>query len=306
MALDSSSFHPSIWTGEQIDEVIGFFHNNSNLITKTLPEMEDKVARLESRISSVDGNISNNISPKFNDYLRLAGGDMEDSAVIRGKVAGGLNYSGANSAAFIQVIPTSTFTEMRGEYIPVFSVYSKVGSQNTVQESFSCGATKNNTLSFRHLKNGVSTEMFYGTPEGILMGAAWNDYAEFRKSDEQEPGRVICENGDGSLSRSYKRLQPGAEIISDTFGFAIGKTDECQTPVAVTGRVLAHTYENWWTFEPGEPVCAGPDGTVSKMTREEVKEYPERIIGTVSELPTYEFWGEKQVPVNNRIWIRIK
>jgi hypothetical protein len=39
-----------------------------------------------------------------------------------------------------------------------------------------------------------------------LFGAVWNDFAEFRQSDEQEAGRVICENGDGTMSRSYKRL----------------------------------------------------------------------------------------------------
>ena len=42
------------------------------------------------------------------------------------------------------------------------------------------------------------------------------------------------------------------------------------------------------------------------MTREEIKEYPERIIGTVSAIPNYEVWGENQIHVNGRIWIRIK
>lgn len=42
------------------------------------------------------------------------------------------------------------------------------------------------------------------------------------------------------------------------------------------------------------------------MTREEVREYPDRMIGTVSAVPTYETWGENNVPVNGRIWIRIK
>jgi hypothetical protein len=42
-----------------------------------------------------------------------------------------------------------------------------------------------------------------------------------------EPGRVVCECGDGTLVLANERLQPGAEIISDTYGFAIGKTDMC-------------------------------------------------------------------------------
>ena len=58
--------------------------------------------------------------------------------------------------------------------------------------------------------------------DNALFGAAWNDYAEFRESDILEPGRVICENGDDTLSLASERLQPGAEIVSDTFGFIIG------------------------------------------------------------------------------------
>ena len=141
---------------------------------------------------------------------------------------------------------------------------------------------------------------------GRVYGAIWNDFAEFRQSEEKESGRVICENGDGTLSRSYKRLQPGAMIVSDTYGFSIGETEYCKTPVAVAGRVLAYTYEDWWAFEPGDAVCAGPNGTVSKMSRREIRKYPDRIIGTVSELPTYEYWGYNYIPVNGRIWINIK
>jgi hypothetical protein len=42
--------------------------------------------------------------------------------------------------------------------------------------------------------------------EGKVYGAVWNDFAEYRKSEIVEPGRVICENGDGTLSLTYKRL----------------------------------------------------------------------------------------------------
>lgn len=145
------------------------------------------------------------------------------------------------------------------------------------------------------------------TSGSVLYGAAWNDYAEYRETTEMiEPGRVVCENNDDTLSLSQERLQPGAEIVSDTFGFAIGETEQCKTPIAAAGRVLAYPYEDRNTYNAGDPVCAGPNGTVSKMTREEVREYPDRMIGTVSAVPTYETWGENNVPVNGRIWIRIK
>lgn len=138
-----------------------------------------------------------------------------------------------------------------------------------------------------------------------VYGAVWNDYAEYRISNCLEAGRVICENGDDTLSISAERLQPGANIISDTFGFAIGETELAKCPVAVSGRVLAYTYEPRNEFNPGEAVCAGPNGTVSRMTREEIRNYPERIIGTVSAIPSYEYWGENNVPVNGRIWIKV-
>jgi hypothetical protein len=38
-------------------------------------------------------------------------------------------------------------------------------------------------------------------------------------------------------------LEKGCEIISDTFGFAIGESDVCKTPTAAAGRVLAYPYE---------------------------------------------------------------
>lgn len=140
-----------------------------------------------------------------------------------------------------------------------------------------------------------------------VYGAVWNDYAEYRATvPDVKPGQVVIENGDGTLRISTERLQPGCEIVSDTFGFAIGETDDCKTPIAATGRVLAYTYEDRNTFVAGEPVCSGPNGTVSRMTREEAKEYPERIIGTVSEIPSYTHWGTGNVEVDNRIWIRIR
>jgi len=53
-------------------------------------------------------------------------------------------------------------------------------------------------------------------------------------------------------------------------------------------------------------VCSAPNGTVDIMTREEIKEYPDCIIGIVSEIPEYDTWGSDNIKVNNRIWIKIK
>lgn len=143
--------------------------------------------------------------------------------------------------------------------------------------------------------------------DSVLFGAAWNDYAEYRQCTQQiEPGRCIIENGDGTLSLSTKRLQGGAEIVSDTFGFAIGQTSKCNTPIAVSGRVLAYINEPHNTLRIGAPVCSGPNGTVSQMTDDEARTYPWLIIGTISSIPQEEKWGEHNININNRIWIRVR
>lgn len=140
-----------------------------------------------------------------------------------------------------------------------------------------------------------------------VYGAVWNDYAEYRQTKKYiQPGYCVIETGKGDLIKSFERLQPGANIVSDTFGFAIGETEQTKTPLAVSGRVLAYPYEDRNSYQAGDPVCSGPNGTISRMTREEVREYPDRIIGTVSEIPDYEVWGTGNVKVNNRIWIKVK
>ena len=105
-----------------------------------------------------------------------------------------------------------------------------------------------------------------------------------------------------------KRLERGCKIISDTFGFLIGETDECKTPIAISGRALVYIYEgrDEAISHIGWPVCSGPDGTVSIMTEEEEEKYPSRIIGTISEIPDYDTWGTGNVAIDGRIWIYVK
>ena len=158
------------------------------------------------------------------------------------------------------------------------------------------------------LGNGNTTK---DDDNGVLVGtkvrgAVFNDYAEYRESLVKEPGRCVIETGYGDLELSTKRLQLGGNIISDTFGFSVGETDKAETPIAVCGRVLAYPYENRYKFTAGAAVCSGPNGTVSLMTREEIREWPDAIIGYVSEIPEYKEWGTDKIQVNNRIWIKIK
>lgn len=140
-----------------------------------------------------------------------------------------------------------------------------------------------------------------------VYGAVWNDYAEYRAQKESvEPGYCVVSNDKGQVSKTTRKYQVCDGIVSDTFGFAIGETDNCKTPLAVSGRVLAYCEGSKYDYHAGDTVCAGPNGKVIKMTREEIREWPDRIVGTVSEIPEYETWGTGNVKVNGRIWIKVK
>lgn len=149
-----------------------------------------------------------------------------------------------------------------------------------------------------------------------LYGAVWNDYAEFRKAEEVEYGRVVVENEDKQMKLCNERLAPAAKVTSDTFGISIGKSKEYNMPIAVSGRVLVFPYQDRDKYKLGDAVCSAPGGTVDIMTRKEIKEYPERILGTVSEIPDYDIWygggenendgGRDPVPVKGRIWVYVK
>lgn len=185
----------------------------------------------------------------------------------------------------------------------------------SVKRVFTTSQVPNTTTTFYALgttSTGTGTTFPVYDPQvyivgSVLHGACWNDYAEYRKTSQKvEAGRCIVENGDGSLSLSTQRLQSGAEIVSDTFGFAIGATEECKTPIAVSGRVLAYGDKPANEFTIGAPVCSGENGTISEMTEEEARNYPWLIIGTVSAIPQEETWGTNNVKTNGRIWIRVR
>ena len=295
--------YQSDFTGPQIDNVIRVCNEGSNL--NNISKLDEYFARVDAnelqlqKLYSSDGDIPVTIRELLDSKLSLNGG------LLTGQIQKYIDCSDGEtpSKALIKI---NTSKKGPRTYAPIYTCGISSGDLSAGIHS---GDEGHKFVWYYHTASGnntTNTELASVTTLGQVFGAVWNDYAEFRASDENEAGRVVCENGDGTLSRSYKRLQPGANIVTDTYGFAIGKTDLCQTPIAVSGRVLAYPYEDWWTFEPGEPVCAGPNGTVSKMTRREVRKYPERIIGTVSELPLYETWGQNNVAVNGRIWIHIK
>jgi hypothetical protein len=88
---------------------------------------------------------------------------------------------------------------------------------------------------------------------------------------------------------------------------------------------LVFPYRDISEYKVGDVLCAAPGGTADIMTRDEVMLYPDRIIGIVDEIPTYEYWHQTlscakeedkkkntkgatvaHVKINGRIWMYIK
>lgn len=140
----------------------------------------------------------------------------------------------------------------------------------------------------------------YIDDNGVLHGAAWNDYAEKRNCIDCEiPGMVVCETGDGKLKLSTEKMQPCSYVISDTYGTVIG---DGNVAIAVSGKVLVYTEND--DIELGDCLTAGPNGKAVKMTRQEITNYPDRILGIVTEIPTGDFYND--ININGRVWIKIK
>ena len=165
-------------------------------------------------------------------------------------------------------------------------------------------------LYYRAVQNGTAKSWHRIWMQGdSVTGAVWNDYAEYREAEAIEPGYILCEKGDGSLYKSTKRCQEFAGVSSDTWGFAQGETEKAKTPIAVSGRVLVYVKDK---VKVNDYICSGPDGNGIKMHWWEKILYPHRVVGIVSEIPTYEKWGggdgadRSPVDVNGRIWIKVR
>ena len=269
----------------QSDGTNVYFHGNADSASKTLGDINGL---------QIDTN-----------YLKLSGGTMNGSincslpattstatntgAMICHRLAGGNNgmYVG-NGDADGSILGTT------GKANLIFKSWQSIGFVD------GCSSTNAGMTMTINTRTGVLRG-------NKLWGAVWNDYAEFREGDTIESGKCVIEVGDDTLITSTERMMPGANITSDTFGFAIGETEQAKTPIAVSGRVLAYPYESHEEFKKniGRPVCSGPNGTVSIMTDEEYKNKGYCAIGTISAVPDYEEWGTGKVKVNGRVWIKV-
>lgn len=284
--------------------------NGSNGATISVPQITvDAKGRVTSIVNRTYTSVNTDTNTTYSagTGLSLSGTTINHSNTI---TAGSVGSAQSPSHGDTFAIPKITY-DAQGHITEATTVNITLPADNNTDTNVTTAAQTSSKI---YVTGTPSTGTVTGTlqynanvyiRDNVMYGACWNDYAEYRISDCQEPGRVICENGDDTLSLATERLQPAGNVISDTFGFAIGETEMAKTPIAISGRVLVYPYEDRYSYNPGDAVCAAPGGTVSKMTREEIITYPERIIGTVSAIPEYETWGEGNISVNGRIWIKV-
>lgn len=279
--------------------------NDGSAAIEDLRALEEKVAELESSDGttvevpsiSVNGTV---VEPDENNNINIEIPEMPEIPEV--DLTGLIAKEGEQEVSSDFTLKTITTSEEGTE-----SVYAAIGLTETgvkmtgVQVSIEDLATDNAT---------VVVEGSLGANQ--VIGGVWNDYAELREVYSQDcsqamPGRVMteCWEEEDTIRLTMNRLEPIPMVITDTFGFNIGKKTENSKPIAVAGRVLVYPYEDRDSYQLGDVVCAGPGGTCSKMTSDEIMRYPDRILGYVSGVPSYTNW-ENDIPVNGRIWIKLR
>lgn len=185
-------------------------------------------------------------------------------------------------------------------------VTTAVANKSIVEPKTADTTTTNLYVTGTASANGAlkyNTNVKINCATGVLYGAAWNDIAEFRVGTYNVPGACVVDTANG-LRCSTGRMQKNPYIVSDTYGFAIGETEEAKVPVAIAGRALATVDPiDLRTLKIGDAVCSGLNGMVSKMNRFEMIFQPECILGYVSEFPVGDYNG---IDTTGRVWIKIK
>lgn len=310
---------------QPMDNIPIWINNETNTLkfydiaSKTYKDIQAGVQKIEKINSSTlkidtNGNTENiSIAPEFS----VSEGTTNGTIQI---VLNGTSYTGKVKGLQANAYSADSFLKLAGGTLTGQLSGTSFWANQSSGENQS-GVTYNGGSLYFWGNNNTGTAGIYDSNGGYVIqrdasngkyningnkvyGAVYNDYAEYRQSIKHiEPGYIVYSDDDGILRKTKNRLQHFEGVVSDTFGFSIGKTDKAQTPLAVAGRVLVYTDEE---LHAGDVVCAGENGKASKMDNIEIANKPDRIVGIVSEIPTYNTWGEDNIPVNGRVWIRVK
>lgn len=239
------------------------------------------------------------LTEPINAYLALGrkpDGEGDNVTFDRSPVLKALTLDKAGKLVFYNST-NGSITNEANEELPVNRITansisgSDISTSNATKYHILCQPDNDTTV----YKFALDDFGIFVNGNGVMKGAAWNDYAEFRKIEGTAvPGQVVCDNGNGTVELSTSRLQACGHIVSDTYGHIIGDKKD-SVPIAVAGRVLV-SVDDISNLTLGDCLCASENGFASKMTRQEIINYPDRIIGVVCEIPSEA----------SRVWVNIK
>lgn len=140
-----------------------------------------------------------------------------------------------------------------------------------------------------------------------IWNAVWNDLADYQLlNDELIYGKCYADTKDGARLCTERCQLSVIGIASDTFGYGLGTgANQKEVPIAVAGWVLAYVDQE---YECGTPLTNDAHGNLTKMTREEKMEYPERIVAIYKRKEMDNQWGpdHAKIQVNGRHWVKVK
>lgn len=175
-----------------------------------------------------------------------------------------------------------------------------------------------NTSNGDVLAVGTGTDIMFntdstGTPDIEIKAykvwnSVWNDIADFQEIAYQEEliyGKCYYDTLEGAKICNEFCQKSVIGIASDTFGFGVGSNNKNNVPIAISGWVLAYVDKE---YEPGTPLTNNENGDLVEMTREYVREYPERIVAIYKKPEPNELWGPegKEIKVRGRHWVKVK
>ena len=195
-------------------------------------------------------------------------------------------------------MPDVTATKYWTTY-QIFSANSPVAANTSISSAPTTGTIR--------VTGGIAANG--GIKGSAVYNAVWNDLVdaiEVPESTDLEYGYCYCFDGQHYF-KSDKYMANGIiGIHSDTAGFIMGlKNSVKEMHVAVSGFVLAYVDQE---YKPGTPLTCTENGYLTELKREDKVQNPEKIIATFWKPEHAETWGSetKQVPVNGRMWVKVK
>ena len=199
---------------------------------------------------------------------------------------------------------TNTFTQVN-KFIPTTGATVDGGSTPGTYDSTGNLTAGNGTI---NIPNG-GLVVHGGIKGAKVYNAVWNDFVDRIPVDDDcilEYGKCYCFDGEKYTQTSSYMQGNIIGIHSDTFGFECGykgKTKELSCSIA--GFVLAYVDND---YKPGTPLTCAPNGFLTKISDEDKREYPERIVALYWKPESERYWGtiNHKVLVKGRKWVKVR